>query len=309
MNDAASKTIVVTGANGHLGKQLLAELGDYHVIALVRSASSKEKLQRFIDQQQLNNVEITECDYLNASEMSREVSRGDYVVHLVGVIKESAGNSFDVVHVQTTQVLADALKETHIKGLCYLSLLGADENSENTCFSTRAQAESILLNSGISSLLLRIPMVLGPGDYASGALQHRSGKAAFTFRADSLEQPIYAGDVVKAIVIDIQKTLFGNAANHGLVEWAGPESLSRRALQQRADNILGKQSTLISLPLGLGLLVAWIFEKLSASPPVSRAMLKVLDHDDDIDVKTTSEKLGIDLTGLDETLRHCFFTK
>ena len=72
-------------------------------------------------------------------------------------------------------------------------------------------------------------MVLGEGDYASGALLRRAAQArSFAFRPASLEQPIYAGDVITAI---------GQAATlkyAGGLDLAGAESLSRRALLQRA---------------------------------------------------------------------------
>ena len=46
-------------------------------------------------------------------------------------------------------------------------------------------------------------------------------------------------------------------------------------------------------------------EKLLANPPLTRAMLGVLDHDDDIDPKPACDALGIQLTPLDETLLRC----
>ena len=39
-------------------------------------------------------------------------------------------------------------------------------------------------------------------------------------------------------------------------------------------------------------------------PAVTRAMLRVLDHDDDIDPKPAAAALGIELTSLEQTLAH-----
>ena len=41
---------------------------------------------------------------------------------------------------------------------------------------------------------------------------------------------------------------------------------------------------------------------LFSHPPITRAMLGVLDHDDDIDPLPSSKELGINLTVLDEML-------
>ena len=42
-----------------------------------------------------------------------------------------------------------------------------------------------------------------------------------------------------------------------------------------------------------------------ADPPVTRAMLGVLNHDDDVDPAEPCRRLGLELTPLDETLRRC----
>ena len=50
---------------------------------------------------------------------------------------------------------------------------------------------------------------------------------------------------------------------------------------------------------------AALLEKLTANPPVTRAMLGVLNHDDDVDPAEPCQRLGIELTPLDEVLRRC----
>ena len=148
-------------------------------------------------------------------------------------------------------------------------------------------------------------MVLGKGDYASFALKKRSRGTAFTFRSASLEQPIYAGDVVRAICLDITKTAAGQLEDSATLSLAGPESLSRAALQQRANRVLGSRSTLISLPLWLGTATADLLGLVLSTPPISRAMLEVLDHDDCVDAQPCADKLGIELTSLDTMLEKC----
>ena len=50
---------------------------------------------------------------------------------------------------------------------------------------------------------------------------------------------------------------------------------------------------------------AWLAERLLVDPPVTRAMLEVLDCDDRIDPTDACRRLGIELTSLDEMLRRC----
>jgi NADH dehydrogenase len=222
------------------------------------------------------------------------------VVHLVGIIRESRGNRYVDAHERTAEVLAAAAARCGVERIVALSILGASASADNACLRSRAAADARLLDAAGDVVVLRVPMVLGADDHAGRALAARARQAlALTLRAGSLEQPIDAEDVVAAIVA----ALDGAVAGRRVMELAGPESLTRRALTQRASALLGRRTRMISLPLVCGRGVAWLLERLSEDPPVTRAMLGVLDHDDRIDPRPAAAALGIRLTPLDETLR------
>ncbi|MDA9049835.1 hypothetical protein N9K35_02620, partial [Pseudomonadales bacterium] len=88
-----------------------------------------------------------------------------------------------------------------------------------------------------------------------------------------------------------------------VIELAGPESLARSALIRRAGAILGLKPGVISVPLWPGMIVAGLLELLLPVPPVTRAMLGVLNHDDAVDTTQAASQLGVRLTSLDAMLR------
>ena len=289
------KRVLVTGANGNIGRRLLPLLAESaQVRAFVRSTRAQDQLPA--------GTESVVGDYGDRAAMTAALADCDAVVHLVGIIKESRANSFHDAHVTTSQVLIDAAAEQGITRVVYLSILGASTNSANPCLRSKAQAEQILAGGPAAAHLLQVPMVLGEGDYASAALKANAQRGLnFAFRADSLEQPIYVGDVVAAIAACLHSD-----ADSRTLQLAGPESLTRRALIQRAAALLGNTTRIVSLPIGLGSLLAGVLERLSATPPVTRAMLGVLDHDDAVDPAPAAGALGIDLTPLDTALARCF---
>ena len=137
--------------------------------------------------------------------------------------------------------------------------------------------------------MLRVPMVLGEDDYAAHALSRKArGGTVFLLRGASLEQPIYAGDVVDAIVAALKLPGLERVA----IDLAGPESLSREALVRRAAATIGRRVRCISLPLAPLLGVAWIAQRAMANPPITAAMLGVLDHDDCIDPARGRRAIG-----------------
>ena len=146
-------------------------------------------------------------------------------------------------------------------------------------------------------------MVLGEGDYACEALKKNAlSRINFTFRKLSLEQPIYAKDIINVINVDINRTLQESPSSSGTKTLVGPTSLTREKLIMKAAKNLGVKVKVFSLPLFLGYRLAKICEMLFSKPPITQAMLGVLDHDDDIDPLPVSKELGITLTTLDEML-------
>ncbi len=290
-HDSNGQGVAVTGANGHLGRRLLARMP--RARALVRSAAAAETIAR---EQPGTATDIV--DYANATSMQRALAGCDCVVHLVGILKETATNRYVDAHEAACEALAAAAKANRIRRIVYLSILGSDAAASNACLASKGRAEAILHGSGVSTVVLQVPMVLGESDYASRALASRArARAAVLLRGASREQPIYAGDVIAAILAALDPQV-ASATLH----LAGPESLSRSELTARAGNLLGKAPRIVSLPLGLALGIVGVVERLSANPPVTRAMLEVLDHDDDIDPTPACTTLGIALTPLDTTL-------
>jgi len=295
------KGILVTGANGHLGRRLIARLPqDTPIEALVRSESARRRLER--DCGGKRGLRITVAPPANADAVAMLAARCDRAVHLIGTIKETRDNRYVDSHQRPAAALVEAAARSGLERLVYLSILGADAASTSACLRARAAVENLLLDAAVPACVIRVPMVLGEGDRASRALARRArARRVFLFRAASLEQPIYAGDVVAAL----EHALGVTPAINGMLELAGPESLTRGALTARAAAVCGTHPAIYSLPLVLGLAVAGMMETLRARSPVTRDMLRVLDHDDDIDAHAAAATLGITLTGLDAMLERC----
>ncbi len=288
-----SLKILVTGANGHLGQQLIRVLLNRHeVIAVVRSESALAQLEAF-------GCRKAVVDYSDEAALSEVMSGCHCVVHLVGIIRKNRYNSYVEAHESPCRSLARAANTAGIRHVIALSVLGSDPGERNACLASRGRSEEILLAGKVPVSIIRVPMVLGEGDHASRSVKHRAmGRLTFTFRAGSLEQPVYAGDVIRAIC-----ALIEHVEPMGLLELAGPECLSRRELYRRAARILGTKPVVISLPAWIGKLTASLLEMLMASPPVTRDMIDLLDHDDSIETEEVTRKLGMELTGLDEMLQ------
>jgi len=297
-----SGRILITGANGHLGRRTISRLTPADGLTRpVRAVVRSERAAQTIRKHSHPAVEIEILDYRDEEALTRAADGCEVAVHLVGIILETSRGSYRDAHELTSHALARAAAAAGLKRIVYLSILGSHPDSSNDCLASKGRAEQILLDASTPVLILRVPMVLGPDDFASRALR-RQAQARFTplLRGGaSAEQPIDAEDVVSAILSGATKPGLDDVA----LDLAGPESLSRRELLERCARLHGNRPKVIPIPLSVELAFAFLVEHLLPDPPLSRAMVGVLDHDDVVETRRACERLGIRLTPLDRTLR------
>jgi NADH dehydrogenase len=296
--------LLVTGANGHLGLELVARvLGEGRwpgIRAVVRSERAAARLEPLRGR---GALEVVLAEPGDADALTGAGSGCSHAVHLVGVLKESAGSRYADAHERTASALARAAAKNALARVVYPSILGTDIASRNACLASKARAERLLLEGEVPAVVLRMPLVLGPGQPGARALRAAatSRLAPLVRGGASLEQPLDAADAVEAIL----RALVAPGVEREILDLAGPESLPRRELVARAARLLGARARVLPVPGVLARLLALVSELTLNDPPLTRAMLEVLEHDDRIDVRPACERLGLALTPLDETLRRC----
>lgn len=291
--------ILVTGANGHLGRGLIAAFGSELALrAVVRSQRAAEQVKA------VRPVDLRIVDYTDRDALG-EAARGcRAAVHLVGIIKETASARYQEAHERTCDVLAAAAADAGLERIVYLSIFGSRPDSPNPCLASKGRAEQILLAGSVPACVLRVPMVLGEGDHASLSLRRQATRAFLPMVAGgaSLQQPIDARDVIRAVCA----ALACSPPLRGALDLGGPECLSHRALVTRAAAVHGRRPPVVlPIPVAVARAGVGLLERLSQDPPMTRTMFDVLQHDDRVDVASACQRLGLELTPLDETLRRC----
>jgi len=295
------RRVAVTGANGHLGRRLLARLvaeGAPKPRALVRSERAAGTLRALPE---ASGFEIRIVDWGDREGLAAALAGCPRVVNLVGILKEGARTRYADAHERVAESLAEAAARAGAERIVHLSILGSAPTEGNACLASKGRAEEILRGGKVPVTVLQVPMVLGPGDVAAAALRGQAlAPLLFLVRGGaSAEQPIDAEDVISAVLGAFSRPELAGET----LELAGPESLTHRALVARAAALHGRTPRVVPLPLALARGAAGLAERVSAEPPFTRAMLGVLEHDDCIDPGPAAQRLGITLTPLDETLR------
>jgi NADH dehydrogenase len=270
------------------------------VRALVRSERAANTLR---DLPEDCRPEIRIVDYADPEGVSAAAQGCDRIVHLIGILKETRNARYLDAHEAASSALAQAAERVGARRIVYLSILGAHPEAGNACLASKGRAERILLDCRVPVTVLRVPMVLGPGEIAAFALRShvRAAFAPLVRGGAALEQPIDAEDVTAAI----ESALADPSGDDVVLDLAGPESLSHRELVRRAAELIAKRPRFLPIPLSVASLFARLAERFLDDPPLTPAMLGVLEQDDQIDPGPACARLGLTLTPLDETLRRC----
>ncbi len=296
--NASSAPIVVTGANGQLGRALLRDLAPAHAVrALVRSSRAAATIEALA---LAPTPELRIVDYGSPHAMETAVAGARAIVHLVGIIKETRDTSYVDAHENTCHALALAAARAGVERIVYLSILGSLADSANPCLASKGRAEAMLLEGRVAATVLRVPMVIGGDDAASASLrrQARARSLRLVDGGRTLQQPIDARDVRDAI----RAALAVGADRNLVLDAGGPECLSHRSLVLRAARHWNNEPRIHSLPIGLARAGIGLLERVLPEPPITRAMFDVLQHDDRVDPRPFCEKLSMTLRPLDTTL-------
>ncbi len=122
------KMVLVTGANGHLGNNLVRELikEDYNVIASVRNLENKKLFKDL-------SCEVVYADMLNKESLLKAFNGVDILFHVAAVFKHwSKDLEKDILqaNLQGTQNIMEAASKTGIKKIIYVSSIAALDFSQ-----------------------------------------------------------------------------------------------------------------------------------------------------------------------------------
>ena len=291
----ARQRIVVTGANGSVGKNLLghaADGGDFDVVAAVRSERAASSLQGF------HGVDVRVVSSDDADDLARIMNGASSVVHLSGILIESRTSSYERANVGATQTAVEACRRAGVPHLVLVSALGANVNSPNRYRRSKGEGERAVERSALDATIIRTPILLGPDTAGAAAIVRSvtSGKVKLLGGGRYVMRPLDLDDLSRAIV--------GACRHHPkgvkIHELAGPEPISYRDLIERVATMMGRRVSLSVVPIWVAKLGAAIGNRTKGGGVTPTV----------IDVITTSESvthnadadLGVTLTPLFETI-------
>ena len=135
--------ILVTGATGFVGSHLVTRLrkDGLAVRAVVRTPAKAQALADL-------GVEVVPGDISDRASLEAAAAGIERVIHLVGIIQEAPGATFQSVHVDGTRELLEASKKAGVRHFIYQSALGTRPNAKSRYHRTKWEAEELVSRAG-----------------------------------------------------------------------------------------------------------------------------------------------------------------
>ncbi len=205
--------VVITGANGHIGRAVLERLweGDAEIYAIVRTAGPLRASKVLVDS-------------LDSPRAFKMIHQADVVIHLAGTSNPKPSNTYYGANVATAAAVARAARGSNVKRIVAVSCLDANEHSSNECLSTKARAERYLLETRIPTVIFRCSHVIGdphnPGPLAGMLLSNEGEPVKILGTGKQMVAPLYLCDIAEALVRAVEN------GRSGIFELSGPDRMT-----------------------------------------------------------------------------------
>jgi len=280
--------ILVTGATGFIGRHIVNKLLElnYDVVACVRSGRSVPEAW--------HNIELIEVDFARDDRVSDWLERlkdVDVVINAVGIIKESAGQSFEAVHIKTPCALFEACAIAGVQKVIQISALGADADATSQYHLSKRAADDYLASQSYSWTILRPSIVYGAGAQSMALFKAISSLPFSPLIGDGAQQiqPIHIDDLVRIVVASIETDEGLNAC----IDLVGPEPISIEKMYTQLRRWLGLgRPRLLRVPYRLSLALSHLGGFVGGAP-VTPETVQMLQRGNTADPGPLAERFGV----------------
>ena len=210
-----SRGIVVTGANGFVGKNLRNFLHKNKIKVLGVSRKNFRK--------HASEVKITSTNLLEPK-LQTKLKNYDALIHLIGIGRQSSKSTFEEINLNLTKNVIKACKNAGIKKIIFISGLGVSRSNKSDYFVSKYKAEREIINSGLDYTIFRASYIMGKTDHLTKILSMQMKKGIIVIPGSGKYrlQPIFVLDVVKIILEAILEKKFSKK----ILDLAGPQKIS-----------------------------------------------------------------------------------
>ncbi|MBF0194927.1 MAG: complex I NDUFA9 subunit family protein [Magnetococcales bacterium] len=265
--------ILVTGCTGFLGSAIVKSLleSGHKVRGLARHGGP------FKDGS-ITGIDIVHGSILEPETLARAMEGVEKVIHLVGILVETKGQTFSGVHLQGTKNVLQAAKDANVKRYLQMSSMGTRPHATSKYHQSKWLAEEAVRSSGLNITILRPSVIFGPYDEFTtmfAKMARYSPVLPLIGAGENMMQPVWVEDVAQFV----NKALNDQQTFDKTYELGGPEQLTFKTILTEISKATNKRRAILPIPLPVLRLQAGLLEKLHPKPPLTLDQLIMAQED------------------------------
>jgi uncharacterized protein YbjT (DUF2867 family) len=290
--------IFLTGATGFVGSHLLKRLisAGHSIRALVRDPAMASLPASPL-------VEAVPGDVVEGTGLDEGMKGCEAVIHLVGIIIESKGATFEQVHATGTRNVVEAAKRNRIGRFVQMSALGVRAGGVAEYQTSKWKAEETVRQSGIPYSILRPSLIFGPGDGFVTQMLDVMRKALFIRPVPGDGQPKFRPISIDDVTACFAQALTLPAATGKTIELGGAEELTLNEILAEIAEVAGIRKPAFHVPMPVMMAAATVAQTILPSPPVTVGQLRMLREGSTCDPQPMMQIFGLQPRGFREGLR------
>ena len=229
MNRNQKLTVVITGANGFVGRnvgRLFTKKGIVVINIVRKNRTTSVKLGTALISHNLSEKYLVQ-----------KLRKCSALLHFIGQGKQTVDNDYEKVNVGLTKNVVNLCKKAGIKKIIYISGLGVQKNTHFGYFISKYKAEQEIIRSGLDYTIFRASYIIGKDDPLSQILfkQIKNGMITIPGSGNYRLQPIFIEDIGKVFLQAISNKKFSNK----IIDLVGPQTVTYNSFIR--DFIRGKK--------------------------------------------------------------------
>lgn len=235
--------IILTGANGYVGKRLLPELLNqgHEIICCVRD---KNRLK--LDEITLSKISIWEVDFLDEPQFDALPENVDAAYYLIHSMSASTG-SFDVMEADAALNFNRYMKAIAVKQVIYLSGIINDSHLSKH-LQSRSNVEKILYQGKFNLTVLRAGIIVGSGSSSFEIIRDLCEKLPVMIAPKWIltkTQPIAIRDVIQYLIgVLLREDCYNDSFDIG-----GPDQITYKQMMLLYAKTRGIKLWIFTVPI------------------------------------------------------------
>jgi uncharacterized protein YbjT (DUF2867 family) len=266
--------ILLTGANGYIGKRLLPVLVEdgHQVVCLVRDKNRLDLPEKLKSKVGIITGDLGNPDSLNI--IPEDIEAAYFLVHSMS----HTADHFEELEQQIARNFSTRISQTKAKQIIYLGGISNDENLSKHLRS-RLKVERILKESGVNLTVLRAGIIIGEGSASFEIIRDLVEKLPLMIAprwVNSRCQPIAIYDV-----INYMKKVLGNRQCYNRTfDIGGPDILTYKEMMLRFAEVRKLKRHIITVPVLTPRLSSyWLYFVTSISFSLAKSLVDSLKNE------------------------------